>query len=82
MIIRRQSRSFRCSSPVSSGASTYTYAGTFRNLDLAIEIPPSAVSAADPLNFLGILTPYERVAPTARAHGIRRGESPGHRAES
>jgi ATP-dependent Lhr-like helicase len=28
--------------------------------------PALAVSAADPLNFRGILTPHERVAPTAR----------------
>ena len=32
------------------------------------EVPALAVSAADPLNFRGILTPHERVAPTARAH--------------
>jgi ATP-dependent Lhr-like helicase len=31
------------------------------------EVPALAVSAADPLNFRGILTPHERVAPTARA---------------
>ena len=30
------------------------------------EPPPLAVSAADPLNFRGILTPHDRVAPTAR----------------
>jgi ATP-dependent Lhr-like helicase len=28
--------------------------------------PPLSVSASDPLNFRGILTPDERVAPTAR----------------
>ena len=28
--------------------------------------PASSVSAADPLNFRGILTPDERVAPTTR----------------
>jgi ATP-dependent Lhr-like helicase len=32
------------------------------------DVPPLAVSAADPLNFRGILTPHDRVAPTARAH--------------
>jgi ATP-dependent Lhr-like helicase len=32
------------------------------------EVPPLAVSAADPLNFRGILTPHDRVASTARAH--------------
>jgi ATP-dependent Lhr-like helicase len=31
------------------------------------DVPPLAVSAADPLNFRGILTPHDRVAPTARA---------------
>ena len=31
------------------------------------DVPPLEVSAADPLNFRGILTPHERVAPTARA---------------
>ena len=30
------------------------------------DTPALAVSAADPLNFRGILTPHERVAPTAR----------------
>jgi ATP-dependent Lhr-like helicase len=30
------------------------------------DCPALAVSAADPLNFRGILTPHERVAPTAR----------------
>ncbi len=32
------------------------------------DVAPVEVSAADPLNFRGILTPDERVAPTARAH--------------
>ena len=32
------------------------------------EVPPLEVSAADPLNFRGILTPDDRVSPTARAH--------------
>jgi ATP-dependent Lhr-like helicase len=30
------------------------------------DVPPLEVSAADPLNFRGILTPHERVSPTAR----------------
>jgi ATP-dependent Lhr-like helicase len=30
------------------------------------DTPALAVSAADPLNFRGILTPHERIAPTAR----------------
>jgi ATP-dependent Lhr-like helicase len=30
------------------------------------DAPPVLVSAADPLNFRGILTPEERVAPTTR----------------
>ena len=30
------------------------------------DLPPVLVSAADPLNFRGILTPDERIAPTTR----------------
>ncbi len=32
------------------------------------DLGPVTVSAADPLNFQGILTPEERVSPTTRKH--------------
>jgi ATP-dependent Lhr-like helicase len=37
-----------------------------RALRRRADSPPLAVSAADPLNFRGILTPHDRVAPTSR----------------
>ncbi len=38
-----------------------------RRQSAASEGPPIVVAASDPLNFRGILTPDERVAPTTRA---------------
>ena len=35
-----------------------------RRLHESPDVPPVLVSAADPLNFRGILTPDEKVAPT------------------
>ncbi|MEO8587039.1 MAG: DEAD/DEAH box helicase [Acidobacteriota bacterium] len=37
-----------------------------RRLSEAPEVPPVLVSAADPLNFRGILTPDEKISPTTR----------------
>jgi ATP-dependent Lhr-like helicase len=37
-----------------------------RKRERALGAPPLSVGAADPLNFVGILTPDERVASTTR----------------